>query len=129
MSRARRPAATALLAWTFLVWTTRINNILTDDSLDSGDQAARLVLALTFTAFVAAGAWALGRGAAWLDQAVVALSIWTVFVWVVRAFGIAFADHSAGFVAVHLALAVVSTVLAGLATREARTGTARPARQ
>ena len=58
-----------------------------------------------------------------------ALAVWTVAVWAVRAVGIAFADHAAAFIAVHLVLAAVSTVLAGLAVREQRTGSVLSARR
>lgn len=120
MSAPRLPATLALVAWTFLVWTTRINNILTDDALDSGEKALRVALALSFTALAALVSWAWTKRATWLGQAVLALGVWTVGVWVVRAVGIAFADHDAAFIAVHLVLAVVSTVLAALAVREHR---------
>jgi hypothetical protein len=120
MSTPRRPATLALLAWTFLVWTTRINNIVADDSLDGGAKLGRLALALSFTVLAAAVLWAVANRATWLRGAVTALAVWTVAVWVVRAAGIAVADHSPGFIAVHLVLAVVSTVLAALAVREQR---------
>jgi hypothetical protein len=129
MSTPRWPAALALLGWTFLVWTTRINNILADDALDGGEKALRLGLALSFTALAGAVGWALTRRAPWLPQAVMALAVWTVGVWVVRAVGIAFADHDAAFIAVHLVLAVVSTVLAALAVREQRAGPILSARR
>ena len=38
--------------------------------------------------------------------------------WVVRRIGIATADHDAAFIVVHLVLAAISIVLAGLAVRE-----------
>lgn len=120
MSTPRRTATLALVAWTFLVWTTRLNNIVADESLDGAAKVGRLALALSFTALAAAVVWALTRRRARLSQAVTALAVWTVVVWAVRAVGIALADHDAGFIAVHLALAAVSTVLAALAVRELR---------
>ena len=41
--------------------------------------------------------------------------------WAVRAVAIGLGDHDAGFIAVHLALAVVSVALAGWATRQVQT--------
>ena len=120
MSTPRWPATLALLAWTFLVWTTRINNIVADDDLDGGAKLGRLALALSFTVLGGAVLWAVAKRATWRRAAVTALAVWTVVVWVVRAAGIAVGDHSAGFIAVHLVLAVVSTVLAALAVREQR---------
>lgn len=120
MSTPRRTATLALVAWTFLVWTTRLNNIVADESLDGAAKVGRLALALSFTALAAAVVWTLTRRRARLSQAVTALAVWTVVVWAVRSVGIALADHDAGFIAVHLALAAVSTVLAALAVRELR---------
>ena len=120
MSTPRMPATLALVAWTFLVWTTRINNIVTDDDLDGAGKVARVALALSFTVLAGAAFWALANRSSWLPTAVTALAVWTVGVWVVRVVGIGTADHDAGFVAVHVALAVVSTVVAALALREHR---------
>ena len=129
MSTPRSPATLALVAWTFLVWTTRINNIVADDDLDGTGKAWRLALALSFTVLGAVVVWTLANRAAWVLTAVTALAVWTVGVWVVRVVGIAVADHSAGFVAVHLVLAVVSTLVAALALREQRGADRTPARQ
>jgi hypothetical protein len=117
----RRRAATALVAWTFLVWTTRIANVWRDADLDTGQRWGRTLLALSFTMLAIAAAVALWRR---LRQATVvavgALAAWTVTVWVVRGVGILAADHDLGFKAVHTALAVVSIALAVLAWRETR---------
>ena len=115
-SRRLRPAL-ALSAWTFLVWTTRIRNIWTDDSLSTANQAGRTALALAFTAFAAAAAHAWlrarrGRPLRSTPAVVRAFAVFTTVVWVVRAVQIALADHSVGFVAVHLVLAVGSIALA-----------------
>lgn len=121
MSPRRRPAAIALVVWTFLVWTTRINNIWADDSLSDGDKWGRTALALSFTVLALAVAVALWRRAGWLSGALLLLTGWTVGVWVVRSVGIASGDHSAGFIAVHLVLAAVSIALSALALREGAT--------
>ena len=121
MSAPRPRAALALAAWTFFVWTTRINNIVGDDALDGGQKAARVALALSFTALVALVVVALVARPSWRRPAVTALAVWTVAVWAVRAVAIGLGDHDAGFIAVHLALAVISVALAGLAVRELRT--------
>lgn len=118
MPSPRPRAALALAVWTFFVWTTRINNIVGDEALDGGQKAARVALAFSFTALVALVLVALASRTAWLRPAVTALAVWTVVVWAVRAVAIGLGDHDAAFIAVHLALAVVSVVLAGLAVRE-----------
>jgi hypothetical protein len=117
----RRPFALALVAWTFLVWTTRIANIWRDEALAMGEKLGRTGLALSFTvlAVVAVvGVWRVSGRASLV--AVAALAGWTTGVWVVRGTGIVLADHDAAFTAVHAVLAVVSIVLAALAWREAR---------
>jgi hypothetical protein len=116
-----RRATVALVAWTFLVWTTRIANIWRDGDLDTGERWGRTLLALSFTILAIAVALALVRG---LRQATVvvvgALATWTLAVWVLRGVGILVADHDLAFKAIHTALAVVSIALAVLAWREAR---------
>jgi len=121
----RHPFVVALVAWTFLVWTTRIRNIWTDEALTSGEQWARTALAGSFTVLAVAVVVALVQRASWLRPAVGVLAVWSVVVWVVRSVGIATADHDAGFVAVHLVLAVVSAVLSGLAWRQVAAGADR----
>lgn len=118
MPPLRRPAAVTLVVWTFLVWTTRIRNIWTDDALTTGEQWARTALAGSFTVLAVAVVVALVARVAWLRPTVVALAAWSIGVWIVRAIGISTADHDAGFVAVHLVLAAVSWVLSVLAVRE-----------
>lgn len=120
MPAPRPRSAVALAVWTFFVWTTRINNIVGDDDLDGGQKAARVALALTFTALVALVVVALASRPAWLRPSVTVLAVWTVAVWAVRSVAIGLGDHDAAFIAVHLALAVVSVILAGLAIRETR---------
>jgi hypothetical protein len=124
----RHRAAAALVAWTFLVWTTRIANIWRDADLDTGERWGRTLLAVSFTVLALAAAVALWRR---LGQATVvavgALAAWTIAVWVVRGIGILAADHDLGFKVVHTVLAVVSIVLAALAWRETRRETRREA--
>lgn len=116
MSTRCLSAATALVAWTLLVWTTRIGNIWGDDALTTGEKWGRTGLALSFTALAASVVIGVVRREPWLRLAVLALAGWTVGVWAVRSVGIATGDHSAAFIAVHLVLATVSIALAGLAS-------------
>ena len=111
-----------LSLWTLLVWTTRIRNIWTDESLTTAGQLWRTLLAGVFTAFAVATitAWIRTRrtGAvapAWAPPLVRAFALWTVGVWVVRGTQIAFGDHSAAFIAVHTLLAILSIALAAWA--------------
>lgn len=123
MTPDRLRPALALAAFTLFVWTTRIRNIWTDDSLTTAGQLGRTALSLTFTAFAVAVVWLWWHGrrtgavAAIAGPIVRGFAAWTIGVWAVRAVQIASADHGAAFVAVHTALAVGSTVLAVWAVR------------
>lgn len=108
----------ALCVWTFLVWTTRVGNIWTDDALTHGEKWGRTSLAMSFTVLALAAALALWRPVRWHSLVARALAGWTVVVWMVRSVGIAFGDHDAAFIAVHLFLAAVSLTLAALAVSE-----------
>jgi hypothetical protein len=117
----RHRAAAALVAWTFLVWTTRVANVWRDADLDTGERWGRMLLALSFTVLAIAAGVALWRRLARATVvAVGALAAWTVAVWVVRGMGILATDHDLGFKVVHTVLAVVSIALAVLAWRETR---------
>jgi hypothetical protein len=104
--------------WTLVVWATRIDNVLADDTLSTGGQAGRLALALSFVVPAAVllalllrqrrGAERVSGATSWV---LTALVVWTAVVWVVRVAGIVSDDRSAGFVAVHVGLAVVSVAL------------------
>lgn len=121
-ANALRPAL-LLSVWTLLIWTTRIRNIWTDDSLTTSGQVWRTALALSFTAFavVALVGWWRSRGSgtspAWLRAWIRAFAAWTVGVWLVRGLQIATDDHGAAFIAVHTALAVASIALAAWSVR------------
>lgn len=123
MTPVRLRPAVALAAFSLLVWTTRIRNIWTDDSLSTAGQVGRTALSLTFTAFAVAVlvVWARGRSIGRIPGAASLLvrlfAAWTIGVWAVRAVQIATAGHGAAFVAVHTALAVASTALAVWAAR------------
>ncbi len=130
MTSSRLRPAAVLSAWTVLVWTTRIRNIWTDDSLTTGGQVWRTALALSFTVFAVAALvlWARARrrpAPRWAPSLVRAFAVWTTGVWVVRSVQIASNGHEAAFVAVHTVLAIVSISLAVWADRTAH-GTPRP---
>ena len=123
--RRLRPAL-LLSVWTVLVWTTRIRNIWTDDSLTTSGQLWRTALAVGFTVFavVTIGAWVRARRAGcgappFMAGWIRAFAVWTIAVWSVRAVQIGGADHGLGFKAVHTVLAIVSVGLALWAAREA----------
>jgi hypothetical protein len=118
MTSARLRPAVALSVFTLLVWTTRIRNIWSDDSLSTTGQIGRTALSLTFTAFAVGVLWlwwqarSSGRAPGSASLVVRLFAAWTIGVWAVRVIQISSAGHDAAFVAVHTLLAVASTVLA-----------------
>lgn len=104
-----RRSTLALALWTLLVWGGRIRNAVTGD-----EGVAPVVLAAAFVTLAVAVLATRGHRAT-----VCGLAGWTVAVWVLRAVDIALlSDHDAGFVVVHLVLAVVSIALAAWAVSD-----------
>ena len=116
--------ALVFVAWTLLVWGTRIDNVLGDTDLGAAGRAGRLALAGSFVALAvvaAVGLWRSRRApTGWLAPVLRLLALWTVGVWLVRVVQIAVGGHEAAFVAVHIALAVVSVALAVATWRNVR---------
>ncbi len=54
-------ATIALAVVTLLIWTTRINNIWSDDAASTGSKLGSTALALSFTVFAVATLWLLHR--------------------------------------------------------------------
>jgi hypothetical protein len=108
------PAAFA--GWTLFVWGGRLRNLWLEPGPLSDVSRWSLAGALTFSILGLALVAALisGFGA---RVAVAALGLLSVGVWAVRGIDIALGDHSVGFIAVHLVLAVVSAALAWMAWR------------
>ena len=101
------PRPSVLLAlWTLFVWGVRIKNA--DGSMGA------IALSLTFVALAVLVLAFRGNG-----FFAVTLAGWTIIVWLVRVVDILFfSDHAAGFKVVHVALGVVSFVLAARVDRE-----------
>jgi hypothetical protein len=114
--------AVALVAWTLVVWGTRLRNLWADDDLSGGELLGRVGLAASFTLLALAALAALWRERGSVPgpataAALTALAAWTVVVWVARMVGIAAAGHDVAFVVVHVVLGLVSIGLAALALR------------
>jgi hypothetical protein len=120
--RRLSPAALVFLAWTLLIWGTRIGNIWRGDDGGTGTRLADTALAASFVVLVLAVAVAAVRAVSptTVYRVVVILAGWTAGVWIVRTVDILADDWSVGFKVVHTALAVVSLVLAALAVRSPR---------
>ena len=106
----RNPWPWLLVVWTVFVWGGRIR-------LAEGE-VGPFLLALTFLVPTLALVVALLRFRAAVPALVGALALWTTAVWVVRDVDIVVGGgRSAGFVAVHVVLGVVSVAVAALALR------------
>jgi hypothetical protein len=108
-----RVAVRVFAVWTFVVWGTRIRNILSDDG---STLALAVAVGLTALGLLVAVHAATRR----LPWSVPAAALATVVVWAVRAPQVLLHDHSGGFKAVHLLLAVLSIALALFATQDER---------
>ena len=125
MVRSRVLVVAGFAVWTFVVWVGRIRNVVDDDELTGGGRTVRLVLAAVFivgavvvAALLPAAARRAGEGVERLRTAVDVVAAVTIAVWAVRGAGILLdEDHTAGFKAVHTALALASIGLALLAWR------------
>lgn len=115
--RSRWSILVVFALWTLFVWGTRIDNIWSDEALDTGAKVLRTLLALSFVAV----ALAVGAVAARTfrrpptpaaRRVVQVAALWTVGVWFVRTAGIVRADHELPFVVVHVVLALLSGGLA-----------------
>lgn len=108
----------ALAVWTLFVWGGRLRNLAADpDGLVGADRSTLALSALFCLLAVMVTVGFVVRQAA---PVTVVLATVTVVVWLIRGADIALGDHSAGFIAVHLALAAVSIGLAALAVRSIR---------
>jgi len=112
----------ALGVWSLFVWATRIDNVLAQDDLTGAGRAARLALALSFTAagvaFLVVAWRARDRSLSRTEALVIDAGCWwTIGVWVVRGAQIALGDHDAAFIIVHAVLGVVSIALAAATIR------------
>jgi hypothetical protein len=112
-----RRTAIAFAAWTLFVWLTRVRNAVGDDDLSTAGKAGTLLLCASFAVLACLVLEAVVRSPDRRQPLVALLALWTTVVWVVRSVQIAADGRSAGFVAVHLALGVVSIVLGGIAVR------------
>lgn len=114
--RRFRIAAWVCAAWMVFVWTTRIRNALGDATMSDRALAGALTLSSLAIAAAVALAWIgwRGRGLVWARVIVASLAV----VWLVRGTQIALDDHPAGFIAVHVTLAVISIGLCVWVWRE-----------
>jgi hypothetical protein len=103
-----------LVAWTVLVWTGRIRNVIGDGDLSPAGRISGLAVAAVFLGLAGLSVSVLlgGRGGVGTTRFVAVFCLWTITFWAVRGTGMLFADHDLGFKAVHSVLALVSIGLA-----------------
>lgn len=119
MALRSRIVLLAFVLWTGFVWVNRIANTLRSETESAGAKTFSSVLSVVLLAFAVAvivvlvAAWSspLSAGGAKVLMTAAAL---TVVVWLVRVPQILIADHTAAFKVVHVALGVISVVLAAL---------------
>ena len=129
MTRRSAVPVGAFLAWTIFVWgIVRVRNIVGDAAMTSSAQTRSLLLATSLwlpalvLLIVLLVAVLRHRPPPQPARSGVALlGVWTVLVWLVRAYDIALvSDRDLPFIAVHVVLAVISVGLAALAARALR---------
>lgn len=116
-STGRRWQVRALLAWSVVLWISRLRNVLSNDELDATGTALRVGVVVVFVGLAVGAFVALRRGEL---RVLWVLILWTVGYWIIRGGGILIDDYSVGFKAIHTVLTVVSLVLAVLAARQLR---------
>jgi hypothetical protein len=123
LSRRDTPLV-AFLAWTALVWVSRIRNVVGNEDLDGAQKLVRLLIVAAFLGLAAmvVATWRRPARSGW----VTAIAAWTTGLWTVQMIGILLDDHGLGFVLIHAVLAAVSIGLAVLAWRSERRAAAAP---
>lgn len=113
-----RVVLSVFVLWTVFVWGNRISNTLRSEE-SVATKTFSTVLSVVLLAFAAVivlvlvRSWTSGVGAGGAKVLMVAAAL-TVAVWLVRVPQILLADHAAAFKVVHVALGVISVVLAAL---------------
>lgn len=117
MSLRSRSALIAFVLWTAFVWANRISNTLRSETESAGAKTFSTVLSVVLlllalaVVIVMVRAWkaAVSPGG---GKVLMVAAAFTVVVWLVRVPQILIADHTVAFKVVHVALGVVSVVLA-----------------
>jgi len=113
-----RVVLSVFVLWTVFVWGNRISNTLRSEE-SVATKTFSTVLSVVLLAFAAAivvvlvRSWTSGIGAGGAKVLMAAAAL-TVVVWLVRVPQILLADHTSAFKVVHVALGVISVVLAAL---------------
>ena len=120
---ARIDPTWALVAWTFVVWGSRLRNIIDDAELDGTERISALAVATVFLALGVGVAAATVLRPARRKPLVIALAIVGIVRWSIRGPIILVEDDwSAAFKLVHTVLWVVTVGLGLWAWRSVRTG-------
>jgi hypothetical protein len=118
----RRTPTLVLAGWTLFVWVTRIRNAMADDSMSGGGKAIAVLTAVAFSALGLATLVTTLRRHPSAPLVVAGLVLLSVVYWPIRVVQIMIHGHSAGFVLVHTALAVLTVALSAWAWPGRRPG-------
>ncbi len=111
-----------LAAWTLLLWTTRVRNILADDALTGWSRTWQLGAAIGFVvAAVGLAVTSLLRPALAVRPGM-ALALFGAAWWIVRGTGVVLADHPLGFTVVHVVLAIGTVAIGAWLVRSVLAG-------
>lgn len=114
--KSARPSGSAdtavwvVVGWTLFMWATRTRLIFTEKDLSLGDVIVRVLPVFLFVALALTLVAGLRTGRPDLPRLVAVTAVWTSGYWLVRITLIVIHDHSVGFKAIHVVLAIISTV-------------------
>lgn len=118
--------AWVLVAWTLLIWGSRVRNIFADDDLMGFDRVLSLGVALTLVGAAVSVAIALRRTSSWMPIALGVLVVVGIARWTIRGPIILASDEwEVGFKVVHTVLWLVTVALSLLAWSEHRSAEAQ----
>lgn len=117
-----------MCGFAIFVWITRIKNAAGDGAMSSTGKAIAITTSLLFAAAASVLVVAHLRRLPWARSGAIVFGVVSGVYWIVRAITIAARDHSAGFKAVHIVLALISVGLAAWTLRAALVRAATPDR-
>lgn len=124
--RSGRRFQWALVAWTVVIWGSRIRNIVVDDDLAGFDRMVSIVVAMALLGAALLLGYALVTSTSWSGAALAVLVAIGILRWTIRGPIILLSDEwEVSFKIVHTILWCVTVIVSVLAWREHRHAQAR----